>query len=76
MSTKRKIPNSEGVYFITFTCHKWLPLFEIVNGYDITYKWFDHLKSKGHYIVGYVMMPNSVIVGLPTNNLTKSPNDV
>jgi REP element-mobilizing transposase RayT len=32
----------------------------MVNGYDIAYKWFDHLKSKGHYIVGYVIMPNHI----------------
>ena len=60
MSTKRKIPYNDGVYFITFTCYKWLSLFELTNGYDIVYKWFDHLKSKGHYIVGYVIMPNHV----------------
>jgi len=60
MSTKKRISNSEGAYFITFTCYKWLPLFDIVKGYDIAYRWFDHLKSKGHYIVGYVIMPNHV----------------
>jgi REP element-mobilizing transposase RayT len=60
MSTKRKIPHNNGVYFITFTCYKWFSLFEITKGYDIVYKWFDHLKSKGHYIVGYVIMPNHI----------------
>ena len=25
-------------------------------------KWFDHLKSKGHKIVGYVIMPNHLHV--------------
>ena len=30
------------------------------NGYDIVYNWFDHLKTKGHYINGYVIMPNHV----------------
>ena len=60
MSTKRKIPYNDGVYFITFTCYKWLSLFELTKGYDIVYKWFDHLKGKGHYIVGYVIMPNHV----------------
>ena len=24
---------------------KWLPLTDMVNGYDIVYKWFDHLKQ-------------------------------
>jgi REP element-mobilizing transposase RayT len=58
LSTKRQIPESEGVYFITITCYKWLPLFELTSGYDIVYNWFDHLKGKGHYITGYVIMPN------------------
>lgn len=30
----------------------------MTNGYDIVYNWFDHLKTKGHYITGYVIMPN------------------
>ena len=60
MSTKRKIQYNNGVYFITFTCYKWLSLFEKTNGYDLVYKWFDYLKSKGHYIVGYVIMPNHI----------------
>lgn len=47
-------------FFITFTCHQWLPLIDKTNGYDIVYNWFDHLKAKGHYINGYVIMPNHV----------------
>jgi REP element-mobilizing transposase RayT len=58
LSTKRQIAESHGAYFITITCHQWLPLFELTSGYDIVYKWFDHLKTKGHYLVGYVTMPN------------------
>ncbi len=60
MPVKRSIPYNEGVYFITFTCHNWLSLIDIVQGYDLVYKWFDHLKTKGHYITGYVVMPNHV----------------
>ncbi len=33
-------------------------LFEEGNAYDSVYKWFDYLKGKGHFIVGYVIMPN------------------
>ena len=58
MPVKQTIPFSFGTFFITFTCHRWLHLTDIVNGYDIIYKGFDHLKSKGHYINGYVIMPN------------------
>ena len=62
MSTKKQIPESEGVYFITITCYEWLPLFELTHGNDIVYKSFEHLKSKGHYITGYVIMPNHLHV--------------
>jgi REP element-mobilizing transposase RayT len=62
MPVKRTIPYNHGTFFITFTCHKWLHLLEKVKGYDIIYNWFDHLKSKGHYINGYVIMPNHVHV--------------
>ncbi|MCA6499328.1 MAG: hypothetical protein IM545_03065 [Chitinophagaceae bacterium] len=58
MSVRQQIQETNGVYFITFTCVRWLPLFEMVNGYDAVYKWFDYLKQQGHYIAGYVIMPN------------------
>jgi len=60
MSVRREITEYNGIYFITFTNSRWLKLFEIINGYDIVYKWFDYLKSKSHFIVGYVIMPNHV----------------
>jgi hypothetical protein len=55
---RRTIPCDEGIFFITFTCWNWMPLFQVTNGYPAIYKWFDVLKSKGHYISGYVIMPN------------------
>jgi len=58
MAVRREITEYDGVYFITFTNSRWLRLFEIVNGYDTVYKWFDYLKATGHFIVGYVIMPN------------------
>jgi REP element-mobilizing transposase RayT len=60
MPVKQNIPFSEGIFSITFTCSNWLPLLGKVNGYNIVYKWFDYLKSKGHYIIGFVIMPNHV----------------
>jgi REP element-mobilizing transposase RayT len=60
MPVKQTIPYNFGTFFITFTCHNWLPLIDKTNGYDIIYNWFSHLKSKGHYINGYVIMPNHV----------------
>lgn len=50
------------MYFCTFTCYKWLPLFEISNSYDLVYKWFDALKKGGHQVVAYVVMPNHLHV--------------
>ncbi|MFT4205131.1 MAG: hypothetical protein QM610_14595 [Chitinophagaceae bacterium] len=54
------IPYNEGIYFITFTCSKWLPLIEMTNGYRHVYKWYDYLKIQGHFVLGYVIMPNHV----------------
>ena len=62
MPVKQTIPYNYGIYSITFTCYNWLQLIDIVNGYDIVYRWFDHLKQQGHYITGYVIMPNHVHV--------------
>jgi hypothetical protein len=45
MAVRIPIDEAEGLYFITFTCCQWLPLFEITDGYDIVYNWFDYLKS-------------------------------
>lgn len=58
MSVRRAIAEYDGIYFITITSCKWMNLFELSKGYDAVYKWFDYLKSQGHYILGYVIMPN------------------
>jgi REP element-mobilizing transposase RayT len=62
MPVQQTIPFEEGSFFITFTCHKWMNLIEITDSYDLVYKWLDYLKSKGHKIIGYVIMPNHVHV--------------
>lgn len=58
MTVRKAIAEREGLYFITVTCARWLPLFQLTTSYDIVYTWFDYLKKNGHYIVGYVIMPN------------------
>ena len=58
MSVRRNIIETDGIFFITITCFNWLPLLEITYAYDAVYKWFNYLKEKGHYIPGYVIMPN------------------
>jgi hypothetical protein len=52
MPVQQTIPFEEGTFFITFTCHKWMNLIETTDSYDLVYKWMDHLKSKGHKIIG------------------------
>jgi REP element-mobilizing transposase RayT len=76
MPVKRKITEPDGVYFITFTCCQWLPLIEITKGCDLVYNWFNHLKSKGHYITGYVIMPNHVHALIGFRNTGQSINTI
>ena len=49
---------SNSIYFVTFTCYKWLSLFQEANAYDAVYKWFDSLYKNNSYTTGYVIMPN------------------
>jgi putative transposase len=59
MAIKLKHSNTFSTYFITFTCIKWIPLFDITQSYDTVYKWFSVLKEKHNGdIVSYVIMPN------------------
>ncbi len=76
MSVRRAIAEKDGIYFITFTCKNWLPLLELTNSYDAVYKWFDYLKANGHYITGYVILPNHLHVLIGFKALTQSINTV
>ena len=60
MAVKYKHSENFTTYFVTFTCYKWIPLFDITNSYDLVYNWFNILKEHGIDIVGYVIMPNHV----------------
>jgi len=53
-----------------------MPLIELTNSYDLVYNWFDYLKSKGHYITGYVIMPNHVHALIGFQNAGKSINKI
>ena len=66
----------EGIYFITFTCHRWLPLIDISDGYSSVYRFFEVLKNKGHKIAAYVIMPNHVHLLLDYNSKEKSLNSL
>lgn len=76
MPVKKQIPYSSGHFFITFTCYKWLPLIEIANGYESVYKWFDYLKKQGHFITGYVLMPNHIHATIAFRKTAKSINRI
>ncbi|MCF8326258.1 MAG: hypothetical protein K9I84_14970 [Leadbetterella sp.] len=69
MSVKTRQRETNALYFVTFTCYRWLPLFEITNLYDNIYKWFHYLKTKEIKICGYVIMPNHIhlLIFLPEN---------
>ena len=67
---------SNSIYFVTFTCFKWLPLFERSNAYDTIYKWFDFLHQKKINVIGYVIMPNHLHVMLHFPLMLKSLNNV
>jgi REP element-mobilizing transposase RayT len=59
MAVKTKHSDEYSLYFCTFTCYQWLPLFEWVQGYDLVYNWFDFLKTRKQIdVVAYVIMPN------------------
>jgi REP element-mobilizing transposase RayT len=60
MSVRQIIPYKSGIFFITFTCADWLPLFKKLESYDLVYKWFDVLRENKHAIHGYVIMPDHV----------------
>jgi REP element-mobilizing transposase RayT len=72
MST-RTIHTESSLYFITFTCFNWLPLFQLTDSYDTVYKWFCHLKKvKNIKTTAYIIMPNHVhcILFFPSPNFS------
>ena len=73
---KTTISYNSRIFFITFTCHQWLPLIDKTNGYDIVFNWFDHLKANGHYINGYVIMPKHEHALISLVNTGQSINSI
>ena len=57
-------------------CAQWLLLFQITNGYDAVYNWFNVLKQTGHYIIGYTIMTNHVHVVIAFHNISKTINSI
>ena len=76
MAVKQQISATDGTYFITITCFSWLHLFEISNAYDCVYKWFNVLRKGGHYINGYVIMPNHLHALISFSSTGKNINTI
>ncbi len=76
MPVKAQIPFDHGHFFITFTCHNWLRLIDFINGFDLIYNWFDILKANGHFITGFIIMPNHVHATIAFRKTNKSINKI
>ena len=74
MFIRKIITENSGTFFITFTITQWMPLFKTLNVYWMVYKFFDVLKTKGHFINAYVIMPEHVHFILSVQNSTTSIN--
>jgi hypothetical protein len=54
----RTLRNKPGaVYFATFTCYQWWPLFKETDGYELFYHWMHLAYDKGYRFLGYVILP-------------------
>jgi REP element-mobilizing transposase RayT len=76
MPVRSDIPYKEGMFFIAFTCHKWMSLIAQTDSYDLIYHWFDYLQKQQHRIAGYVIMPNHVHVLIDFAASTKKINTI
>jgi REP element-mobilizing transposase RayT len=76
MSVRHQIPYKSGIFYITITCARWIPLFEKYNLYSVVYDWFNYLKSQGHYINAYVIMPNHLHAIISFSHTEKSINKI
>lgn len=65
-----------SLYFVTFTCYRWLPLIETTGAYDAVYKWFDYLRGKSVFISAYVIMPNHLHALLYFPRMPRSLNTI
>jgi REP element-mobilizing transposase RayT len=74
MPVKTRLSAEWGVFFLTFTCFNWISLIDITASYDLVYKWFDHLRNKRHYLIGYVIMPNHIHCIIGFRNSDKNIN--
>ena len=76
MSIKQQHRNFDTFFYITFTCFKWINLFEITNFYDFVYQWFEILTKFQVYNCGYVIMPNHIHLLVYTQNSERAINNI
>ena len=59
MAIRTRHEINEDTWFVTFTCHNWLPLFQVTDSYDVVYKWLKLINHKyGIKTIAFVIMPN------------------
>ncbi|HVS90847.1 MAG TPA: transposase [Mucilaginibacter sp.] len=64
-----------NIWFITFTCHSWIRLFEIANSHDLVYNWLRLIDDKhGVKTAAFVIMPNHVHLLLHLTTAGIDPN--
>jgi hypothetical protein len=52
MSTRKLRQKDGAVYFATFSCHEWVPLFTELQACDIVYNWMrDMSRQEGSHTV-------------------------
>jgi len=77
MAIRTRHEINEDTWFVTFTCHDWLPLFELTNSYDLVYKWLKLIDDKYQIkTIGFVTMPNHVHVLLYLTDLNVNLNTI
>ena len=76
MSIKAQHNEDQSFYFCTFTCNRWMNLFDQTNSYDKIYEWFDILFEMKMIISAFVIMPNHCHFILFYNNQKISLNKI
>ena len=76
MSVRKLHLNYNTIYFITFTCFRWMNLFEITDIYDYLYHWYEDLTKTMVYNCGYVIMPNHLHLLTYTANPQLTINNI
>ena len=74
VKTNHHLPDTS--YFCTFTCNRWMNLFEITNCYDEIYKWFNIMVELEYQFLGYVIMPNHLHATIAFRKTNKSINKI